>query len=291
MDAKKKRFFGEEQESYLYFGDGGRTLALPEYQRNYIVEDLYTVEYVTQGVGYLQKTGEQEVLAVYPGEVCLIRPQVPVWLWADRHTPCTKLWFHAGGRLMDSLWSLYTLPDILVCAADVRIQFMEICALLEKKEETMENGCRLAALVFDILTRTRGEQLFASERERHSVPHQMRKYIDSHIYEVLTLEGLAVRFGYAKMHLIRLFRAEFSITPMQYILQRRMETAKQLLSGTVMPIGEIAGLLQYASAQHFTAAFRRHTGTTPSAYRAEKNGKACSVSIEKMMDKERDDGI
>jgi AraC-like DNA-binding protein len=49
----------------------------------------------------------------------------------------------------------------------------------------------------------------------------------------------------------------------------RFEIARQLLTDTAMPLGQIAAVLEYSEAGAFTRAFRRWAGQTPTAWRAE----------------------
>ncbi len=82
---------------------------------------------------------------------------------------------------------------------------------------------------------------------------------------------MSAAFGVSKMHVIRVFRKKFGITPMQYVIERRIGAAKSLLTGTVMPIKEIAALLRYSGTQHFSTSFKSAVGCTPGQYRKSNN--------------------
>ena len=53
----------------------------------------------------------------------------------------------------------------------------------------------------------------------------------------------------------------------EYLLQERIEAAKQLLAATERTIPQIASLLSFCDQSYFTLMFRRHTGITPGEYR------------------------
>ena len=57
------------------------------------------------------------------------------------------------------------------------------------------------------------------------------------------------------------------ISPGQFILQKKMETATQLLTSTDLPIASIADSLGFGSQFYFSNFFKKQTGMTPSSYR------------------------
>ena len=63
------------------------------------------------------------------------------------------------------------------------------------------------------------------------------------------------------------FKAETGISPWQFILNARIEAAKQRLAAEKESITKIAVDMGFASSQHFATAFKRMMGVTPRAYR------------------------
>jgi AraC family transcriptional regulator len=68
-------------------------------------------------------------------------------------------------------------------------------------------------------------------------------------------------------HFARAFKAATGQPPHRYLTQRRMERAKILLSVTRLPVAEVANRVGFSNQSHFSAQFRRATGTTPKGYR------------------------
>jgi len=100
--------------------------------------------------------------------------------------------------------------------------------------------------------------------------HQRRQlvaYIDSQLAEPISLGQLAGLCALSEYHFARMFRASFGLPPHQYVLARRLDRARQMLRGTLLPLGEIALACGFASASHFTNRFRQVLGGTPGAYR------------------------
>src|ERR1043165_7623915 len=66
-----------------------------------------------------------------------------------------------------------------------------------------------------------------------------RSFIERHYDTPITLEHISSEAGFSPYHFIRLFRAAYRKTPHQYLVQQRIEKAKELLRSSDMPINEI----------------------------------------------------
>lgn len=94
-------------------------------------------------------------------------------------------------------------------------------------------------------------------------------YIERHIDDpALSNTVLAEKLGVSEVYLRRLFAAHCGITPKQYILDLRVEKAKQLLSDHLYTVTEVAEKCGFAGVYHFCRVFKQRTGTTPSDYAA-----------------------
>ena len=66
---------------------------------------------------------------------------------------------------------------------------------------------------------------------------------------------------------IRIFKREYGMTPIDYLLGQRVETAKLLLRNTNLQVKEIAYRLCFADEHYFSNYFRKRVGVTPGEYR------------------------
>lgn len=85
--------------------------------------------------------------------------------------------------------------------------------------------------------------------------------------EPLRIEELIASTGLSRGFFHRRFRAETGMTPGQFVASLRIERAKNLLSFTNTPVGEVGALCGYPDSVYFSRIFRSHTGMTPTAYR------------------------
>lgn len=93
------------------------------------------------------------------------------------------------------------------------------------------------------------------------------EHIEKHLDEELRLGNLAKLANLSRHHFCRAFKVTFGMPPGRYITERRIDRAKGLLRDSRRSITEIALDLGFASHSHFTDAFRKITGITPSRYR------------------------
>jgi AraC family transcriptional regulator len=92
-------------------------------------------------------------------------------------------------------------------------------------------------------------------------------YIAEHVSEQISLTTLAQLVRLSPYHFCRAFRHSFGTPPHQYHAGHRMGHARTLLADSASSVTEIGLAVGFRETSSFTAAFRRATGQTPSAYR------------------------
>lgn len=98
-----------------------------------------------------------------------------------------------------------------------------------------------------------------------------RRLIDKNLTQPLGLTALARAAGCTPAHLSRLFRKTYGLPPAAYLLRRRIDQARRLLTDTDLTTAEIARRLGFHDASHFGRHFRRHAGVNPASYRTRQN--------------------
>ncbi|MCE6964396.1 helix-turn-helix transcriptional regulator [Leclercia pneumoniae] len=93
-------------------------------------------------------------------------------------------------------------------------------------------------------------------------------YIEENLAAALTLADLATQASLSEYHFARMFRQSMQMAPHQYVMQRRMDKARRLVTSTQLPLTEIALACGFSSASHFSNRFRSVMGMTPSQLRA-----------------------
>lgn len=93
------------------------------------------------------------------------------------------------------------------------------------------------------------------------------EYVDRNYKEKLTLETLAAICHGTPYHLHRTFKKVMDITPVDYIQQVRIESAKAMLISSPTPIAEVGTCVGLSNTPYFITLFKKKTGHTPQVYR------------------------
>jgi YesN/AraC family two-component response regulator len=97
-------------------------------------------------------------------------------------------------------------------------------------------------------------------------------YIYEHLHTRITLETLASVTNLSAPYFSRLFKKETGFSISEYILNKKLETAKSMLSSSSYSIAEISASLAFPSQSYFTNVLKKDCGLTPKEYRAKNAG-------------------
>jgi two-component system response regulator YesN len=103
--------------------------------------------------------------------------------------------------------------------------------------------------------------------ESQTVVEKVKRYIAQHINEDISREDIANHVNLNPDYLTRLFKKEAGLTISEYVLQVRMDMAKEMLAKTDLPVGSIAAAVGFNNFSHFSKMFKKATAVNPQDYR------------------------
>jgi AraC-like DNA-binding protein len=94
-----------------------------------------------------------------------------------------------------------------------------------------------------------------------------RDFID-HCYDhPLSLDQMSSKACFSRYHFLRLFRQAFNKTPHQYLIERRIEKAKELLGSEDIRVTDVCFEVGFQSLGSFSSLFHKYVGHAPITYR------------------------
>jgi len=213
----------------------------------------YLIHYVIKGKGKFYS--KAQTMPVQKGEIFIIKPREICTYIADEQLPWSYIWIGFNGELSKKI---DTLPKpVMRYEKDTFIQMKLVEQYKNMREEY------LAGKLFELYT-----ELFRADDKASDYIKQTIDYINSNYMRVgISVERLAKLIGLDRRYLSRVFKKSIGMTMQQCLVNKRMEHAAVLLNSG-HSVGEVATLIGYDDAFHFSKMFKKHYGISPNRYKA-----------------------
>ncbi|MDE6950650.1 MAG: response regulator [Lachnospiraceae bacterium] len=130
---------------------------------------------------------------------------------------------------------------------------------------------------FDFLFRDVFGKAPVETDDKANLAEKMKHYLDENFRSNITNQFLAERFGFVGSYLSSIFKTYYGVTPIDYVVKKRMEEGKELLEKGEMKIKEVADWLGYQDSLYFSKVFKRVTGMSPREYVGKGTGKSRKI--------------
>lgn len=114
--------------------------------------------------------------------------------------------------------------------------------------------------------RREGESQYISTDIASSIEAAVEKMERNFTDNLLTVSELSKQCGVSEVYFRKIFAARFGVSPKEYLVRKRIEYAKQLLSSGQFAVNEVALMCGYSEPCHFSREFSRRVGMPPSRY-------------------------
>lgn len=150
------------------------------------------------------------------------------------------------------------------------LQKLRQLAILQNQQDVEFQTRNLVSEIWLLLLEElKNTQIKASPNKNKDRILTMLAYIQENYEKKLTLQDIADASAVSTRECLRCFQVSIRQSPMEYLMEYRLQAAAKLLETTNLSISEIALQTGWGSSSYFTKMFHKLRGKTPNAYRKE----------------------
>jgi len=211
------------------------------------MRNYYLIHYIKKGKGrIISPFGEFSVTA---NQFFIIRPNEVNTYIADENEPWEYIWIGFNGSLAE----IFSRNNKIVYEYNGNV-FSDIvkCEKISAMREEFIVS-KLFMLIYEV---------FKTEDYPTNYIQMTTDYIDANFMRDITVEDIASKIGLNRRYLSRIFKKEHGITVQEYLIKKRMEQAKNLLTKNYR-VCEVAEMVGYKDVFNFSKMFRKNVGISP----------------------------
>lgn len=229
--------------------------------------------YVVGGAGQFKI--EELLLPVAVDDMVIINPNVEHTEMSLNESPLEYIVLGVEGMELgadEEGDGRYTIVNFRNSRADVLLYLRSMLRELGDREEGYEVVCQdlLEVLLVRLMRRTDIPLAQAVSRRASRECAAVKRYIDSHFKENISLDLLSELAHVNKYYMVHAFSREYGVSPINYLISRRIRESRCLLSDTDHSLSQISHMLGFSSPSYFSQSFRRLEGMSPMEFRRQR---------------------
>lgn len=207
------------------------------------------IHYCVSGKGVFKN--DRGVYNITPGYAFIINPDELTFYQADEKEPWKYIWIAFSGSICEKISKLEPVADVSCIKT-----FDEIEQAINDNILQPEFYLKKLLDLFEVLL-----PIDLSSMPGYAI--RAKEYINLHYTDDLSVEQIAESLNIDRRYLLRLFKREFGITIVNYIVKTRLETAYEYLR-LGYPVNRAAIMCGYSDAYNFSKMFKKYYGFSPS---------------------------
>lgn len=250
---------------------------------SYHSHDHLELAYVVSGLGNYRI--EDEIYEVREGDLLILNPGVrhQALLRRGSEIPTTEFFVGVSDlQLPDYPHNYLPVPGgghIMHTSGEFRQKISRLCSAMEAENKVCREGryFMLKSYLMQMLLVIIREQCeivapasgcaFESVNKKYVV-NRIEEYFENHYSEKISLDQIAGNMYLSPFYISKIFKSEIGDTPIRHLINIRLEKARELLeSGEDRSIQEVAAMVGYDDAYHFSKLFKKRYGMSPSQAR------------------------
>ena len=250
---------------FAFMNRHAKSIPYPKPHSHSCTEIIYNGE----GSGWMHE--DERKLRYLPNQVIVYKPGPMHWSEDEPESLCYHVCIGVSGELSEGVKAGVFNSDLNLT---LLFKLVEVALTTQSKSSFQrERLDMLSALVCLSL------QELAAEDNQKTTPsssihaQRAKALIDARFMEPLTLDDLASNVYVSGDHLRSIFKREYGMAPIHYLLNKRIELAQGYLRESDRKIVEIAKLCGFSDPYYFSRIFKKMTGKSPQDYRATNGAK------------------
>lgn len=241
------------------------------WKENNLLPDVNRFYYIREGAGWIKL--RNRLYRPRPGQLLLLPAGMRLSYGIDGDDGFGKYWCHFTATVGDvGLFHMLEVPHCLDVRDEAWLEGRFLELIRHYRSPSLTAPLRIKTILLEMVSAYIEQAVESGERVRMTPSAETGKinavltHIERHLREPMTVEELAGLAHFHPNYFMQYFKSILGVSPIAYINRKRMEKARELLSGTSLSVTDIAeeiGLELY----YFSRLFKKWTGFSPSEYR------------------------
>lgn len=267
--AWKKQFKTDRREAGgLYVVNSGSQSCPPSHSWGFGIRDHYLIHLITSGKGVYETSGESYFLEA--GHAFLIRPGTLVHYQADAQDPWEYYWVGFQGSDAHALLDLcgFKNTPVLNLLPHTNRLRLDISAIHRMRGRDIASDVRMTGALYLFLSSLISLGSDAGRQHAKESPlKRAQQYINGNFFDTINVQDIARHAGVSRSQLYRLFMQETGVSPIAYLLKKRISVACSLFETHSLSVAEAANSVGFTDPLYFSRVFKQIKGVSPSVYR------------------------
>jgi len=184
-------------------------------------------------------------------------PSIPILMLTEHHNEKLAIW-----ALRARVWDYFVKP------VDCEQLYNTVCKLTELRSDRVHGDTRRNIVQpQQLISHKCDTNLYGTRKS--TTPHVI-KYVEDHYHEKIYISELAEKCSISRHQFSRVFKHEKGITFREYLVNYRLDKARELLDESQLSVGDVSFAVGFFDHSYFTRMFKRYAGLSPSDYRLRK---------------------
>lgn len=226
--------------------------------------DVYILHYITNGEGEFcgEKFTKNNAYLVVPNEIEKII--------SDKENPYEAYWIMFKGSKVSEILTKCNLPShnsvFQFDKVDECSKILHNALFNIEPENDLEEAAIMNSAFYQVISLHLGN--IQPSVSVNSIAKKIKRFINGNYYNDISIDSIAQSLNYSRNYLYTLFKNNYGTSPQAYLLNLRIQKAKELLTNEQnLSINEIAHAIGYKDPLYFSRVFHKKTGVTPLEYK------------------------